>query len=172
MARPTFSARHVLGCDAVVHGWLYRDRQQRTHVAVFDASHLHGVDLRALDALQRHKAVHGAMHQVAHAAVIQYHWCGHEEHCMRPFHTFKLDFDVSCIARLTHDLLAPGTSTLRVMWCLLVGDADLAPPRIIVPPGIRLVHVVLLVPAGPSAAVVAPEWVCMSRGAKCCFCPW
>mmetsp|Transcript_26000 Transcript_26000/g.38204 ORF Transcript_26000/g.38204 Transcript_26000/m.38204 type:complete len:166 (-) Transcript_26000:274-771(-) len=37
------------------------------------------------------------------------------------------------------------------------------------PPGIRLVHVVLLVPAGPSAAVVAPEWVCMSRGAKYSF---
>jgi len=38
----------------------------------------------------------------------------------------------------------------------LNGDGDGGPP------GIRLMHVVLLVPASPSAAVVAPGWVCMS----------
>jgi len=30
------------------------------------------------------------------------------------------------------------------------------------PPGIRLVHVVLLVPADPSIAIVAPGWRCLS----------
>jgi len=49
-------------------------------------------------------------------------------------------------------------------WVLeLNGDGDGGPP------GIRLVHVVLLIPADPSAAVVAPGWFGLSWGVKCPF---
>ena len=62
-----------------------------------------------------------------------YIWCGHEEHCMRPFHHMKLRFDLCCIARLPDDLSVAGHSLRRVLSCLLVADGDLRPPQIVDP---------------------------------------
>jgi hypothetical protein len=133
IVRPAFSARHLLGSDSVAHGWLYRNRRERTHVAVFDASRLNGIDLRAESALRRHTCVHEQLNAQPANSCIHYHWCGHEEHCMRPFHHMKLEFDLWCIARLTDDLGDAGAGMLRVLPCLLVADGDLRPPRIVVP---------------------------------------
>ena len=137
MARPSFSARHILGNSAIVHGWLYRDRRQRTHVALFDASRLGEVNVRGHSALDRHVAVHHLMYPLAADANIHYHWCGFEAQCMRPYHTFKLDFEVSTIARLPSNLCEhmcdPTCTMLRVLPCLLVGDGDLRPPNIVAP---------------------------------------
>jgi hypothetical protein len=56
---------------------------------------------------------------------------------MRPFHTFKLDFHVSGIARLPvnlhEDMLCADASMLRILPCLLVGEGDLRPPHIVPP---------------------------------------
>ena len=134
ITRPTFSARHALGPDAVAHGWLYRNRRERTHVAVFDASRLDGFDLRTEGALQRHTRVHERLNALPASSCIHYHWCGHEEHCMRPFHHMKLGFDLCCIARLPEDLSVAGPGMQRVLPCLLVADGDLRPPRIVVRP--------------------------------------
>jgi len=137
MARPSFSARHILGNNAIVHGWLYRDRRQCTHVAIFDASRLGEVNLRGDSALNRHVAVHHLMYPLAADANIHYHWCGFEAQCMRPYHTFKLNFEVTTIARLSSnlsELMCDSSSTmLRVLPCLLVGDGDLRPPNIVAP---------------------------------------
>jgi len=133
MVRPSFSARHIVGADSVAHGWLYRDRRQRTHVAVFDASRLKGVDLRAQSALQRHTSVHAQLNALPTNTSIHYHWSGHEEHCMRPFHHMKLGFDLCCIARLPDDLAVASPGMQRVLPCLLVADGDLRPPRIVLP---------------------------------------
>jgi len=130
--RPAFSARHALGPDAVVHGWLYRNRRERTHVALFDASRLDGVDLRAQSAFE-HTRVHVRLNALPANSCMHYHWCGHEEHCMRPFHHMKLGFDLCCIAHLPDDLNVVGHSLQRVLPCLLVADGDLRPPQIVVP---------------------------------------
>jgi len=127
MVWPSFSARHVLGTNTVVHGWLYRDRRERTHVTVFDASRVGGVDVRKLAPLARHVAVHEQLHQQSREQAIHYHWCGHEAQCMRPFHHYKLDFDVACITRLLEDMDAPAAQVQRVLPCLLVGEQDLRP---------------------------------------------
>ena len=134
LARPAFSARHALGSDAVAHGWLYRNRRGRTLVAVFDASRLDGVELRTRGALERHRSVHERLNALPATSCLHYHWCGHEEHCMRPFHHMKLGFDLSCIARLPDDLNVASHSMQRVLPCLLVANGDLRPPRIVVPP--------------------------------------
>ena len=143
MARPSFSARHILGQNAIVHGWLYRDTRKRTHVAVFDASKLENVNIRGHSALERHVAVHHLLHPIAADAAIHYHWCGFEAQCMRPYHTFKLNFDVSGIARLSENLaeqmLDPATKMVRILPCLLVGEGDLR-PTIFVPPRRQASH--------------------------------
>ena len=133
LARPAFSARHALGPDAVAHGWLYRNRRERTLVALFDASRIDGADLRAQGALERHTRVHERLNALPASSCLHYYWCGHEEHCMRPFHHMKLGFDLWCIARLPPDLGADARLT-RVLPCLLVADGDLPPPRIVAPP--------------------------------------
>ena len=118
----------------MAHSWLYRNRRERTHVAVFDASRLDGIDLRTEGALQRHTRVHERLNALPASSSIHYHWCGHEEHCMRPFHHMKLGFDLCCIARLPEDLSVAGPGMQRVLPCLLVADGDLRPPRIVVRP--------------------------------------
>jgi len=132
LARPAFSARHALGPDAVAHGWLYRNRRDRTLVALFDASRIDGVDLRARGAIERHTQVHDKTHALPASSSLHYHWCGYEEHCMRPFHHMKLGFDVWCIARLPPDLGAAGPHLTHVLPCLLVADGDLRPTQIVV----------------------------------------
>ena len=134
LARPAIAARHALGADAVVHGWLYRNRRGRTHVAVFDASRLDGVELHTRSALERHRSVHERLNALPATSCVHYHWCGHEEHCMRPFHHMKLGFDLAGIARLPDDLSVAGRYMQRVLPCLLVGNGDLQPPRIVAPP--------------------------------------
>jgi len=101
-------------------------------VALFDASHIDGVDLRAQGAIERHTQVHEKMHALPASSCLHYHWCGYEEHCMRPFHHMKLGFDVWCIARLPPDIGAAGPHLTRVLPCLLVADGDLRPPQIVV----------------------------------------
>jgi hypothetical protein len=137
MARPAFSARHIFGQNAIVHGWLYRDHRKRTRMAAFDASRLGDVDVRQNSALNRHVALHQIMHSLAADSAIHYHWSGYEAQCMRPFHTFKLDFHVSGIARLPvnlhEDMLCADASMLRILPCLLVGEGDLRPPHIVPP---------------------------------------
>ena len=132
--RPAFAAQHVLGTDSVVHGWLYRNRRARSHVAIFDASRVNGQDVRKLDALQRHILVHQCLHAQPANSRIHYHWSGHEAKCMRPFHKLKMDFDVVCIARLMEDMDAAKPCVQRVLPCLLVAEGDLRAPRIVVPP--------------------------------------
>ena len=128
--RPAFAAQHALGTDSVVHGWLYRNRRARSHVAIFDASCLNREDVRKLDPLQRHMRVHHQLHHLPANSSIHYHWSGHEAQCMRPFHKMKMDFDVVCIARLMHDMDAAVPCVQRVLQCLLVAEGDLRPPRI------------------------------------------
>lgn len=127
-ARPRYAGRVALGVDTVVHGWLYTDKRGVVRIGVFDATRVKGAGMRTLSTLERHTAVHSLMHSFGCEHHVHYHWSGHESHCMRPFHQFKLDYDISGIARLSPDMGAP--DVVRVLPCLLTGTKDLAPrPR-------------------------------------------
>ena len=129
-ARPRYAAHHCLGAHSVVHGWLYTDKRNVVRIGLFDASRIKGVDLRTKSCLERHTAVHELLHEVGGESCLHYHWSGHEAQCMRPFHTFKLHFDISGIARLTPDLGDSGAaSVVRVLPRLLTAPADLLMQR-------------------------------------------
>ena len=117
LCKPAYSAAHMIGCDSVCHGFMYRDKQACTRIGLFDTSQICGNSQRELVPVDRHVELYKRLRDVRtdRSPTISYHWSGYEESCMHACLDRNDSFDIRGVVRVPVVLHSESAPLVRVL---------------------------------------------------------
>lgn len=121
-AKMEYSLHDTVPKDSVLYAFVFKNRQGRTVVGIFDTSRVNGHCLMNLTCIERFKFIHSVFKKrdentklnAGSLPGVYLHWVGHEGVLMdmmknRKQKELKVDFDVDCVLRLSDELLEHST---------------------------------------------------------------